>query len=316
MIATEPRMMLAAKLESTEGTVNAPAGSDADNLIYDVSGWDPDIAQFLRKPLANDQSPYSSIPGTRKAAITFKVEVKGSGAAGTAPKIGKLIKLAGYGETVVGGTSVTYDPISVAIPTATLDFYTLPESGNALRFRIKGARVSACQVVGKVGEAVLIQMTVSGVYDSVADATQLTASGLETTLPPALLSAAFAVHSYAHKIAGFTIDEGIRGVYREDINLAAGVLSYLITGREPKLTFDPEQELVATHDYYGILLAGTLSTLTVAIGATAGNICTITGPKVQYLSVKPGKRGELAIFTVDAALRRSAGNDHLKFAFT
>lgn len=316
MIATEPRMMLAVKLESTEGTVNAPIGSDANILAFDVAGWDPDLAQFMRRPIANDFSPYASIPGGRKASLTFKVELKGSGTAGTAPAIGKLIKMAGYGETVVAVTSVTYDPISVVIPTATADFFTLPESGNALRFRIKGARLSALQVIGKNGDAVMLQCTLAGVYDSVADATQLTASGLETTLPPALLSAAFAIQGYSAKVSGFTIDEGLRGVYREDISLAAGYLSYAITGRDPKLTCDPEQELVATHDFYGILLAGTLSTLSVVVGAAAGNICTITGPKLQYTSVKPGRRGELAIFNLEGALRRNSGNDHLKFAFT
>lgn len=316
MIATERRMLLSVKIETTEGTAISTAGADANNLIYDVSGIDPDIANAARKPVAADFSPFASISGGRKAAITFKVEVKGSGTLGTAPTIGKLLKLAGFGETLVSSTSATYDPISVAIPSATADFFTLPESGSSLRFRLTGCRMSAFSLVAKVGEPTMIQFTLSGVYAGVTDQTTLTASGLETTLPPALLSAAFAAHSFSHKISGFTINENLSGVYREDINLAAGYLSYAITGREPSLSFDPEQELVATHDYFGIQLADTLSTLTTAIGATSGNICTITAPKVQYMSVKPGKRGNLAIFTIDAALRRSSGNDHVKFAFT
>ncbi|MCK7495178.1 MAG: hypothetical protein MZW92_31855 [Comamonadaceae bacterium] len=42
--------------------------------------------------------------------LTFDVEIKGSGAAGTAPELGVLLKGCGFGETVVAVTSVTYAP--------------------------------------------------------------------------------------------------------------------------------------------------------------------------------------------------------------
>jgi hypothetical protein len=45
-------------------------------------------------------------------SVSGKCEIKGSGAAGTAPEIAPLLRGAAWSETVVGGTSVTYKPTS------------------------------------------------------------------------------------------------------------------------------------------------------------------------------------------------------------
>lgn len=311
----ERRMLLAAKIEAVEGTVDAPAGSDANILIYDAT-FEAEIDQFERRPLQQQNRPYSSIRGGQRGKVRFKVELKGSGAAGTAPAIGKLLKAAGFGETVTPATSVAYDPIIVAIPTLTIDVFSLPESGNHIRERLSGCRCSKLSLPAKIGEPGMLEMEFSGVYAATADNAGLSPSGLETTKPPALLSAAFSIQSFSPKVTQIGLDVGIAGAYRGDLSLAAGYLSYAITEHKPMLSFDPEKDLVATHDYYGILNAMTEAAMSYAFGATAGNICTISGPKAQYTKVTPGSRGGLGIFNVEAKLNASSGNDALKFLFT
>jgi len=311
----ERRMLFAAKIETTEGTRIAPAGADADMLIHDVT-FTADVAQFDRRPIQQTNWPVASIPGGRQAKITFKAELKGSGAAGTAPKIGKLIKAAGFGETVVVSTSVTYDPIIVVIPTLTIDLFSLPESGNNIRASLKGCRCSGFKLPAPVGSPGLIELEFSGVYDGVTDQAALTPTGLETTKPPAFLSGAFTCQAFSPKVSKVDLDLGLEGTYRSDVSLAEGYLSYALTAARPMLSFDPEKELIVTHDYYGLMLSGTEASMTYKFGATAGNIVTISGPKAQYLKVTDGSRNGLGIFNVEAKLNGSVGNDAIKIAFT
>lgn len=115
---------VAAKVETTEGTAISLAAADANCLVYDPTVVD-DVPMFKRNPARASLSPLIDIPGLRTRKISFKCEIKGSGAIGTAPSYGKLLKACGMaefavskltigtitsgpfqdGETVTGGTS-------------------------------------------------------------------------------------------------------------------------------------------------------------------------------------------------------------------
>ncbi len=310
----ERRMLLAIKTEAVEGTYNAPAGTDANLLVYDVR-FEADIASFDRKPMIADLSGYSSIPGARKAKVTFKAELKGSGTAGTAPAIGKLLKCCGFGETVVAVTSVTYAPVSVGFSSASIALYTVPESGNQIKATIRGAR-GTVKWSPKVGEPIMLEFEFEGVYNGVSDAAGLTASGLETTKPQPFLNTAFTLGGFSHKISTFSVDMGIKLALREDLAQAEGYFSALIVDREPKFSFDPEKELVATHDYYGKVISATEAAMSSTIGATAGNIVTISAPKCQYVQVREGSRNGIACYMIDGKLNRSSGDDEISIALT
>ncbi len=309
------RMVLAAKIENTEGTAEALAGTDANLLVYDAM-FEPDQDQFERKPLANDLSPFGPIAGKRKATIRFKAELKGSGTAGTAPAIGKLLKACGASEATVAATSVTYAPLTLAIPTLTIGLYSVPESGNSIKEFISGARGS-WKLSPNVGDPGMLEFEFTGNYETTADITSITPSGLESTKPQPFLSTSLSCHSSSgHKISKFSFDLKNQLAMRTDINKASGYFSCLIVDRAPSFSFDPEKELVATHDYYGKVFANTEASLSLTIGASAGNIATLSAPKAQYVQVKPGVRDGIQIFNVDGRLNRSSGNDEWSLAFT
>src|SRR5687767_8126195 len=98
------RAVVAAKIEVTEGTAETLAAADANFLVVDPR-FEADIAMFPRENVDASLSQYSQVPGTQMARLTFKVELKGQGAAGTAPALGKLLKACGFGETVSAGVS-------------------------------------------------------------------------------------------------------------------------------------------------------------------------------------------------------------------
>ena len=308
------RQIVAAKIEVTEGTAETLAAADANVQILEPAKWEPNISMFERNLLDVSLSSFKQIPGTRLATISCKVENKGSGTAGTAPALGKLLKACGFGETVVAVTSVTYAPVSAlaSIPTLTVAIYQ-----DGVRKQLKGARGNV-KYSAKNGEPGVFDFTFIGVYDAVTDQALLTPTGVETTVPVALLSALFSVASFAAFVSTISFDMGNKLTPRPDINTAAGYISTLLTSRMPKGSFDPELELVAGHDWYGRWLAGTTGVLTWKHPGTAGNISTFSVPVCQYIKINDGDRDGVALAPVEFLMARSAvgGNDEVSLAFT
>ena len=307
------RAVVAAKAETTEGTVIALAGGDANFQVMEPK-FEADISMFKREILDTSLSPFKMIPGTRLGKISFKVENKGSGAAGTAPALGKLLIACGFSETVVASTSVTYAPTSTL---ANITSMTIALYKDGLKKMLKGARGNV-KYSAKNGEPGMFEFEFTGVYDSVADIALLTPSGVETTVPVPLLSALFSVQSFSAFVSQISFDMANTLEPRQDINQAAGYISALLTKREPKGSFDPEDELVATHDWYGRWIAGTTGVLTWKHPGAAGNICTFSAPVCQYTKISESDRNGIAALGADFLMARSAagGNDELSIAYT
>ena len=307
------RQVIAAKVETTEGTAIALAGADANNLIMEPK-FEADVPMYERTFLDNSLSPQKAIATTRLARLSFKVEAKGSGTAGTAPAVGKLLRACGLAETVVASTSVTYNPTSALanIPTLSLAIYK-----DGLRKAIKGARGNV-KYSAKAGEPGMFEFEFTGVYDGVTDVALITPSGVETTVPISLLSATFSIASFSAFVSQITFDMGNTLAPRGDINQASGYISTLLTKRNPKGSFDPEDELVATHDFYGRWLAGTTGSLTWKHQGSAGNIATFTVPACQYMKLSEADRNGIAVLNSDFLMARSStsGDDELSIAFT
>lgn len=307
------RSVMAAKIEVTEGTAIALAGADANFQIMEPK-FDADISMFDRDILDVSLSRFKKIPGTRLGKASFKVENKGSGTAGTAPAFGKLLRACGFSEAIVAVTSVTYTPESslANIPTLTIALYR-----DGVREAIKGAR-GTVKYTAKNGEPGMWEFEFLGVYDAVTDAALLTPSGVETTVPVPLLTATFSIAAFSAFCSQVSFDMANKLEPRADINTAAGYISTILTGRDPKGSFDPELELVATHDFYGRWLAGTTGVLTFRHTGAAGNICIVSAPTCQYVKISESDRNGLATVTADYSLPRNTvgGNDEISIAYT
>lgn len=307
------RQVIAAKVEVTEGTGIALAGTDANNLIMEPK-FEADVPMYERTFLDNSLSPQKAIATTRLGKLSFKVECKGSGTAGTAPALGKLLRACGFNEAVVASTSVTYTPTSALsnIPTLSIAIYK-----DGLRKALKGCRGNV-KYSAKAGEPGMFEFEFTGVYDGTTDVAIITPSGVETTVPVSLLSATFSIASFSAFVSQIDFDMGNTLAPRGDINQASGYISTLLTKRNPKGSFDPEDELVATHDFYGRWLAGTTGALTWKHQGSAGNITTFTVPACQYMKLDEGDRDGIAVLNADYLMARNStgGDDELSIAFT
>ena len=303
------RTQLAAKAEETEGTAIALAGANA--LLVQNPQFKPNTPPNTRENVTASLSRFASVPGARYATMEFDVELKGSGSAGTAPALGTLLKACGFGESVVESTSVTYTPASSGISSLTMAMYM-----DGIIKSIWGARgtVSLKIETGKYG---LFHFVFTGADFSVETGAMLSSGvSYEATLPPAFLDASFTVDSYAALVGSLEFNMNNTVALRQDANAESGYLSAVITKREPSLSIDPEMVTVAVYDFYGELRSGTVGALTLTLGASAGNICTITAPKVQYTGITPGDRDGVRSLGIDCQLNRNAGDDELSLAFT
>jgi hypothetical protein len=303
------RAQLAAKIESVEGTAESLAAANAVLVANPKFTTDHEVTE--RGAVSASLSQFSRVVGKRYATFEFDVELKGSGAAGTPPALGKLLEACGFAETVVESTSATYLPASSGIESLTMALYQdgLIKKGWGCRGDVS--------VKFESGKPAFLHFVFKAAGFSVSDGALLSGVTYESTMPQPFLGASFTIDSYAAVLSMLELKANNNVVLRGDVNQASGYLSAVITGkRKWTLSMDPEQVLVATYDFYDKLHDGNEGALTTTLGATAGNIVTVTGPKLQYINVSEEDRDGIASLGIECAMNRNAGDDEVSFAFT
>lgn len=92
------RTVILAALESTPGTAVTPTATDA--LLVAEPNFEPQYENVERNLVRPQMGHGGSLVGDRHVQITFTVELSGSGAAGTAPPWGKLLRACAFTESV------------------------------------------------------------------------------------------------------------------------------------------------------------------------------------------------------------------------
>ncbi len=295
------RRQVAAKIESNEGGAETLAAAQAKLLVYEPK-FEIDPAEFKRDPSKASLSNAASTFGIKIARLTFKVELKGSGTNTTAPSWGVLLRACGFGESI-GASSVTYTPASTSIASLTMALYA-----DGVIKKMQGAR-GTVKMVHKTGEPIMLEFEFLGVLTSVYDGALLESVEYEDTIPPKFMNASLLLHTYAAILSALEFDIGNTLAIREDSNSSGGMISAVITKREPKGSCDPEMVTIGTHDFFGIWDAETLAAFTETIGSVAGNKFVITAPKVQYAKIDDGDRDGIATAGLTFNLVRSSGDD-------
>lgn len=303
------RAQIAAKAEGTEGSAETLAGADAflaENIVFN-----PEMEMSPRDNMSASLSNFSQVAGARRATMEFDMELKGSGSAGTEPALGKLLKGCGFGESKSAGVSVTYTPASTGISSVSLTMYN-----DGVLYKIWGARGNVSLRCEK-GKQARLHFIFTGADYSVTDGAMLTSGvAYESTKPVPFLSATMTIDSYAALVGMMEFNMQNEVALRDDANSVSGHKSAVITARRPMLTMDPEMVLVATYDFFGKLHSGNEGALSMVFSGGAGNICTITAPKVQYTKVGLADKSGLRSLGIDCQLNRNAGDDEISLAFT
>lgn len=312
------------KTETTQNTAATLAATDFF-LAADVS-FKP-VAEFIPRDYKHASlDRLAHILGQVYVDISFKQELHGSGAAGTAlAPLSAALQAAKLSETVSASTSVTYAPTSVPASSnffspgksATIELYegsTTSQSG--LKKVIKGCVASGGpKLVVEKNKVPMVEFSFRGLYTAPTDAVRPTVT-LSSIDPPRVESITFSSHTYSAFISKVEVDLGCVAAIRDDLNSAESVKGFSITDWDPKGSFDPEVELAATHDFYGKFKSGAQAQISFVVGATAGNITTVTMPKCQYMIPEMGDRSGIRIFQLPFRILQNSGDDCISIVQT
>lgn len=289
------REIVLAKEETTYNTDAAPTAS-ANAMLIENPAWAFDSQRMLDRPAVRTSfGKLQKIFGGTLKMISFDVEMKGSGTAGTAPELGPLLKSCGLTETIVAVTSVTY-----AFSSTLSDYKSLTiwyyQDGTV--HKMTGCVPMSASFNADVGSTPKWSFSFAG-HDSGRTDLALATPTYASTAPVPFIGATFTIQSYAAIVSKLSLDFGLSAAKPSSVNATDGFGQLLITGREPTGSIDPQDTIVATHDWLGKFKTGASGTLTTGtIGSTAGNRWAMSVGKLYYDAPSPGDASGIRTLSV------------------
>lgn len=305
------KTVILAKIEGTYATDPTPTTSADAVQVYNVE-IEVKREPQERRPMDLSLSPLQPIMGMGEAKVSFEVDLKGSGTAGTAPDWLVLHKGCGYFNTNSPSTSDTLKPDDTPSDSVTIWAFK-----DGLKYVFVGCRGEVKHVF-EAGKIVKLKYEFQARYAIPTDVTFPTALTLDATKPVPAIGSVFTFGSYAAVIEKLELGLNNEITKNEDLNAAYGVQSFEITGRKPKgkMTVNAVLRATSNGDFWSYMDAGSTKALSIVIGSAAGNIATITAPVCTITSVKPGNNNGIDTFEVEFELNRSSGGDELSIALT
>lgn len=303
-----------AKIEPTYGTDAVPTGA-ANAMLISNASFSLNTNNVNRDLVRGYLGASEQLVGTRNIEIGFETELWGSGAAGTAPAYGPLLRACGMAETISAGLRVEYLPVSASFESLTIYYYD-----DGIVHKALGCRGSVEFKLG-LGERPLMSFRFTGIDGgpvAQANPTQtLTAwkAPLAITDPNAIDITLGCTYS-AGALAGGTPypSRGLSLNLGNDVKHIPllGGESVSITNRETtggcELELTAAQEVTALAD----VVANTLTSVGFVIGTAAGYKVLLHAPVVQRLNPKKAEVDGQRLIGFDLRLLPSAGNDELR----
>jgi hypothetical protein len=269
-----PNKILLAKIESTYGTDAVPTGSSNAVLATEIE-LKPmegnDVDRDLENPFF---SANETIPSGLHAKISFKVEVAPSGAAGTAPAWGPLMRACGVAEVIVASTSVTYNPVTDNHESVTINLLI-----DKTLYALVGTR-GTCKV-NYTSEAVpKLEFEFTGLFVKPVESTRPTVD-LTSFKKPQLVSKAntptFSIGGadLVMKSAMLDLGNAVEGRY------LVGQEEILITDKGELFETTVNAVALTTFDPFQLALDQTKSVISLVHGTGTGKIATLAVPAAQ-----------------------------------
>jgi len=306
------REVITVKVESSYNNDIVPAVGDAV-LCEKVTFSYANARLINRTPKRQSIGALAPLYGGALGQLAIEFEMKGSGAAGTAPEFDALLQSAGLFGTPVASTSVTYKPVSTAQKSVSIYYY----QDGRLR-KLTGCVATSCSFKLAVGGVAMCSITVIGHMptSSVTDVT-IVSPTYNATVPVPLINVPFSVDSYSHIITSLDIDMGLSSSAVASMSATDGFGQVRVTKRDVKGSFDPEDTLATAYNFDSKFKSGATYSLTTGlIGGTAGNRMNFTLGKITYASVGAGERDGITTATVGFSATDVTTDDDLVLAFT
>ena len=304
------KTVVLAKVESAYG--EDPTLVASENAIEALEITVPKITADMkeRNPGNSDLSMHPQVRGKTSFEFSISTFLRGSGTAGTAPRTSPLLKACGFEETIVSATSVTYTPRSSGFESCAVETYI-----DGILMQILGC-VGDYELDLTAGEFAKETYNLKGQYALPTDSVIVDPT-FDTTVPQIVKGITMTVGGYSAVIEKLTIKMGNQVADRPDFNQAEGSL-FAITGRNPEGTMTIEAVLRATSnaDFLSYFHNQTAKDVSFVIGATAGNIGTITLPKIYFKAPEYADRDGVRTNELAFQIARNAGDDEVVIAHT
>jgi hypothetical protein len=308
------RALILAKIEGTYGTDPTPT-KVADAILTTMPTFEVVGKSIERKIVMPHFGSIGRVNVGEGLKISFQTEVAGSGTATVAPRISPLLVAAGFTEAVTSKASYTPNSLLDSVG-CTIHFYV-----DGRLHHMHGCVVESMKITAKAGEYATIDWSLIGKYDG-AHASDVALPTDPTYLqpaPPVFKSAVITIGAYSPLISAMEISVTNTIGKSYSANAAVPITRYRITNRAIKGSMDPEAPVVATWNPWTLWDATTVAAIAAQIGATTGNILTISVPAAHPTdSPKYQDRETIGTyqygFSGDVTV--TAGNNELVLEFT
>jgi hypothetical protein len=302
---TNKRILLG-KIQTVHSTDPVPTPADNAILVYDLDVKPLVFEKKERRPIRSYFGTKAALLASQHMEISFKVDFAGSGAAGTAPVWGPLVRACACAELVTAGVKVEYTPIIDSMEEITFYYHAdgalhklIDCKGEAsVRLVSNDWPQLVFSFVGRKGGRVVTANPASPVFTSWIDPLLVN----DTNTGDVTLGAT----SYPSK--GLEFSFGNQVAFKPLL----GKETVRITDRNPSgrisLDVTPTQELALL----AIIEASTTQTLLLTHGVTAGSIVEASAPALQLLEPTDEDDGGDLLHGYGFELKPSSGNDEFK----
>lgn len=245
----------------------------------------------IRKYVVGDAFPFLSVMGRRYAAISFSIDMQGSGEAGSDPVFFKLLRGASFALgttslyryallTLAGGASLTFGVQEVAWAAAT---------PTGKEYLVQGCMATKCQAVwDNAGELQRLNVEYIGglnVVQDIANGAIITPVLTDDeSVPPAVLSASLNYKDVLVPSNMMSVDFGLKTELIMWPQSANGFARAVVGDFDPIANVAPLIETEAITGYYSSLVnTGTAGEFETVIGSGIGKEISIVAPNAQVV---------------------------------
>ncbi len=306
------REVVAGKIEGPAGSAAATINPATDAILVSNPSFSYVDVRMLSRPVK--KSTLGQLPQVYAGALvqlTFDVELKGSGTAGTPPELAHFLVACGMAEAIAPGVSVTYSMATEGQQYITLHYW---QDGKKKVIEHAVGTASFNLAAGQFG---IVSFTFKGHEGTEVDEVYPAAASYDATVPVPYKNAAFSIGGYAASVSAITFDLGGTLSVPSSVSSADGYGDVHIPERDIVGSLDPLDVLLATHDFVADWKAGTKMALdTGLVGSTAGNRYRVTMPAVCFRSVTQADREALRALDIAFGMHETSGDDQLSIVFT
>lgn len=164
------------------------------------------------------------------------------------------------------------------------------------------------------GDRAVINFTMTGFLNEVADGALPTDHTYTANVPPAWINTGMSIGDDTANTAlytgalfnSMTLTCGNEVTVREDTNSANGFQHAIIADRNPTLTWNPDAVTAATRDYFDSFLAGTPQRMRWSCGSATDNRVDFRVTSAQFTGVADGDRDSVVIYDTTTQLTGGA----------